>query len=46
MYLAVLLKYSTLTTAVADVFYLCVQTGNMFRSTGIIMDPAELLYAS
>jgi len=38
--------YSTLMTAVAKVFYLWVETESMFRSTGIIANPAELLYAS
>jgi hypothetical protein len=33
-------------TAVAEVFYLWVETGSMFPSTGIIADNAELLYAS
>jgi len=33
-------------TAVAKVFYLGVETGSMFRPTGIIADNAELLYAS
>jgi len=30
----------------AEVFYLWVERGSMFRSTGIIADPAELLYVS
>jgi hypothetical protein len=32
--------------AVATVFYLWIETGNMFRSIGIIANPAELLYGS
>jgi len=28
----------------AEVFYLCVERGSMFCSTGIVADPAELLY--
>jgi len=33
-------------TAVAEIFYPSVETGNVFRPTGIIADPAELLCAS
>jgi len=33
-------------TAVAKMFYLWVETGNVFRPTGIIADHAELLCAS
>jgi hypothetical protein len=38
--------YSTLMTAVAKMFYLWVETGSRFRSSGIIVDPEELLYVS
>jgi hypothetical protein len=38
--------YSTLMTAVAKVFYLWIERGSMFRSNGIIANPAELLYVS
>jgi hypothetical protein len=38
--------YSALMTAVAKVFYLRIETGSMFRPTGIIADPAEVLHAS
>jgi hypothetical protein len=31
--------YSTLITAVAQVFYLWVETGSIFRPAGIIADP-------
>jgi len=33
-------------TAMAKAFYLLVEMGSMFCSTGIIADPEELLYAS
>ena len=38
--------YCTLMTAVVKAFYLWVETGNKFHSSGIIADPAELFYAS
>jgi hypothetical protein len=33
-------------SALAEVFHLCVEAGTAFRPTGIIADPAELLYTS